>query len=163
MNNAVHGVGVYRGIQDVLNSLTGKVLGGGIAHVDGRVHLKAGQLQIAPGPDALLGVHDAAAVVVGDDGAVKAPLVAQHPGEQVIVAPCPSTADAVEGGHDRHDSGNLHRFLGVGLGGRVVLLNLDGGGSPLLNAGLEGFEVDFPDGLLVGEGGHMAAVVLLVV
>ena len=31
VDDAVHGVGVYRGIQDVLNSLTGKVLGGGLS------------------------------------------------------------------------------------------------------------------------------------
>src|SRR5699024_1136016 len=41
--------------------------------------------------------------------------------------------------------------------------NNNGRHGPILNAGLEGLEIDLPDGLFVGEGGHMAAVVLLVV
>ena len=50
VNDAVHGVGVHGGVQDVLDGLPGEVPGGGVVGgIQGGVHLKAGELQIAAG------------------------------------------------------------------------------------------------------------------
>ena len=98
------------------------------------------QHAVGAAADGLVGIHVAIhAEVVGEDEALKAPLVTQDVVEQLVTGAGPNGADVVEGGHDRLAAAVLH-------------------------GDLEGLQVDLTDGLLVGPGAqHAAAVGLLIV
>ena len=126
------------------------------------------QLAVGTGLDHLAGIHEDAGVgVIGDDESMEAPFIAQHAGDQVVVAAGPGVADPVEGGH--HTGAGRDLGGGVGVAAVVVGLGIVHIHSAALDSQLKGLEVDFAGRLLVEEGSQavlaftVAAVVLLVV
>ena len=121
-----------------MTGLTHGLLGG----VGRAVQVDAHQAEhhVAAGADGQVDVHPAGVAHgrVGDDGAGKAPFVAQDVGQQGAAGAGPGVADVAVAGHD---------------GGRAALLDRQ----------LKGFEINFADGLFVGPDAQRQAVGFLVV
>ena len=149
----LHGVGGGHRVDHVFRRALDAGHHGGVFRPvhGGAVHLRVGVQQpvvfvgVEPqvgarrqaGDDVLV-EHGGHGGLVGDDRALKAPLVPQHVGHQTLVGPGPGGPQPVHGGHGR---------IGIALGDGV----------------LEALQEHLPDGLLVGEHGHAVAVGLLVV
>ena len=115
---------VCLGVQDVVAGTAHGLLCG----VRGGIQLDAHEAEhhVTACAEGKVDVHPAGVAHggVGDDHALKAPLVAEHIGEQCLGSTCPCVAQTAVAAHDS-------------------------GGVALLDGQLKGLEVDFADGLLV--------------